>query len=34
MAFIAKHLNKIKSTDLYLEQTAYQNISEIVSQAH
>lgn len=34
MANIKKHIQKITSNDLYLEQTVYQNINAVIGQAH
>jgi hypothetical protein len=31
---IKNHVNKIKSCDIYIEQTIYQNINKIVSESH
>jgi hypothetical protein len=32
--YIGKHVREIKSNEIYLEQTIYQNINKIVSEAH
>lgn len=34
LANIRNHIAKITTPDLYLEQTVYQNINAVISQAH
>jgi hypothetical protein len=33
LAYIKRHINQIKSPDIYLEQTIYNNIKDVVSTA-
>jgi hypothetical protein len=34
LANIKKHIEKINSNEIYLEQTVYQNINSVIGQAH